>query len=86
MAGPMDDDEHTPPQSPCTKGIVQALVRKVKKHIEGIDADAQGTNERIGVLEATRLATDTKNGTMEDCATEDCGVFSQHVSMSPFST
>jgi hypothetical protein len=65
MAGPMDDDEHTPPQSPCTKGIVQALVRKVKKHTEGIDADAQGTNERIGVLEATRLTTDTKNGTME---------------------
>jgi hypothetical protein len=65
MAGPMDDDEHTPPQSPCTKGIVQALVRKVKKHIEGIDADAQGTNERIVVLEATQLATDTKLGIME---------------------
>jgi hypothetical protein len=39
MAGPMDDDEHTPPQSPRTKGIVQALVREVKKHTEGIDAD-----------------------------------------------
>jgi hypothetical protein len=53
MAGPTDDDEHTPPQSPHTKGIVQALVREVKKHIEGIDADVQVTNERIGVLEAT---------------------------------
>jgi hypothetical protein len=65
MAGPTDDDEHTPPQSPRTKGIVQALVREVKKHTEGIDADVQVTNERIGVLEATQLATDTKLGTME---------------------
>jgi hypothetical protein len=49
-AGPTDDDEHTPPQSPWTKGI---------------DADVQVTNERIGVLEATQLATNTKLGTME---------------------
>jgi hypothetical protein len=47
------------------KGIVQALVREVKKHTEGIDADVQVTNERIGVLDATQLATDTKLGTME---------------------
>jgi hypothetical protein len=65
MAGPTDDDEHTPPQSPRTKGIVQALVHEVKKHTEGIDADVQVTNERIGVLEATQLATDTKLGIME---------------------
>jgi hypothetical protein len=65
MAGPTDDNEHTPPQSPRMKGIVQALVREVKKHMEGIDADVQVTNERIGVLEATQLATDTKLGTME---------------------
>jgi hypothetical protein len=37
----------------------------VKKHTEGIDADVQVTNERIGVLEATQLATDTKLRTME---------------------
>jgi hypothetical protein len=64
-AGPMDDDEHMRPQSPRMKGIVQALVREVKKHTEGIDADVHITNERIGVLKATRLATDTKLGTME---------------------
>jgi hypothetical protein len=45
--------------------IVQALVCEVKKHTEGIDADVQVTNERIGVLEVTHLATDTKLGTME---------------------
>jgi hypothetical protein len=39
MAGPMDDDEHMPPQLTHTKGIVQALVHEVKKHTEGIDAD-----------------------------------------------
>jgi hypothetical protein len=53
------------PQSPRMKGIVQALVREVKKHTEGIDVDVHVTNERIGVLEATQLATDTKLGTME---------------------
>jgi hypothetical protein len=37
----------------------------VKKHTEGINADVQVTNARIGVLEATQLATDTKLGTME---------------------
>jgi hypothetical protein len=47
----MDNDEHMPPQSPRMKGIVQALVREVKKHTEGIDADVHVTNERIGVLE-----------------------------------
>jgi hypothetical protein len=65
MAGPTDDDEHMPPQSPLTKGIVQSLVREVKMHTEGIDADVQVTNERIGVLEATQLTTNTKLGTME---------------------
>jgi hypothetical protein len=65
MAGLTDDADHTPPQSPCAKGIVQALVCEVKKHMEGIDADVQVTNERIGVLKATQLATDTKLGTME---------------------
>jgi hypothetical protein len=65
MVGPTDDDEHMPPQSPHTKGIIQALVREVKKHMEGIDADVQVTNERIGVLEVTQLATNTMLGTME---------------------
>jgi hypothetical protein len=37
----------------------------VKKHTKGIDSDVQVTNERIGVLEATQLATDTKLGAME---------------------
>jgi hypothetical protein len=53
------------PQSPRTKGIVLTLVREVKKHTEGIDADLHVTNEKISVLEATQLATDTKLGTME---------------------
>jgi hypothetical protein len=61
MAGPTDDDEHMPPQSPRMKGIVQALIHEVKKHMEGIDVDVQVTNEKIGVLEAT----DTKLGTIK---------------------
>jgi hypothetical protein len=39
MAGLVDDDQHTPPQSPRTKGIVQALVCEVKKHMEELDND-----------------------------------------------
>jgi hypothetical protein len=40
-------------------------VREVKKHTEGLDNDVQMTNEKIGVLESTQLATDTKLQTME---------------------
>jgi hypothetical protein len=65
MVGPTDDDEYMPPKSPRTKGIVHALLGEVKKHIEGLDSDLQVTNEMIGVLEATQLASDTKLGTME---------------------
>jgi hypothetical protein len=65
MAGLADDDQHMPPQSPRTKGTVHALVSEVKKHIEGLDNDVQMSNKKIGVLEATQLATDTKLGTME---------------------
>jgi septal ring factor EnvC (AmiA/AmiB activator) len=65
MVGPTDDDDPTPPQSPRTKGIVQALEREVKKHTKGIDSDVQVTNEKIGVLEATLLAIDTKLGRLE---------------------
>jgi hypothetical protein len=65
IAGLTNDNEHAPLQSPHTKGIVQPLVCEVKKHMKGIDADVQVTNERIGVLEATQLAIDTKLGTME---------------------
>jgi hypothetical protein len=59
IARSADDDQHAP-QSPRTKGVVQALVCEVKKHTEGLDNDVQMTNEMIGVLEATQLATDTK--------------------------
>jgi hypothetical protein len=54
-----------PPQPPRTKGIVQAFVREVKKHTEGLDNVVQMANEKIGVLKATQLATDTKLGTIE---------------------
>jgi hypothetical protein len=65
MAGPVDNDQHMPPQAPHRKGIVQSLVREVKKHMERLDNDVHMANEKIGVLEATQLATDTKLGTME---------------------
>jgi hypothetical protein len=78
MAGPMDDDEHMPPQSPRTKGIVQAFVCEVKKHTEGIDADVHVTNKRIGVLEATQLTTDTKLGTMDTSLARSLSALLKH--------
>jgi hypothetical protein len=44
---------------------VQALVCEVKKLTEGHDNDVYMTKEKIGVLEATQLATDTKLGITE---------------------
>ena len=48
------------PQSPRTKGIIQHFARQVQLHIEGLDQDLQVTNDKIGQLEATQLATTTK--------------------------
>jgi hypothetical protein len=59
MAGQANDDQHTPPQSPYMKCIVQALVHEVKKHTEGLDNDVQMANE------TTQLVTDTKLGIIE---------------------
>jgi hypothetical protein len=65
MVGSVDDDERMPPQSPHMKGIVQDLVREVKKHTEDLDVDVHATNEKIDVSEATQLATNTMLRTME---------------------
>jgi hypothetical protein len=48
------------PQSPRTKGIIQHFTKQVKLHTEGLDQDLQVTNDKIGQLEATQLATNTK--------------------------
>ena len=48
------------PQSPHTKGIIQHFTRQVQLHTEGLDQDLQVTNNKIGQLEATQLATTTK--------------------------
>jgi hypothetical protein len=47
-------------QSPCTRGIIQHFERQVQRHTEGLDNDMQVTNEKIGQLEATQIATNTK--------------------------
>jgi hypothetical protein len=48
------------PQSPRTKGIIQHFTKQVKLHTEGLDQDLQVTNDKIGQLETTQLATNTK--------------------------
>jgi hypothetical protein len=47
-------------QSPCTRGIIQHFERQVQRHTEGLDNDMQVTNDKIGQLEATQIATNTK--------------------------
>jgi hypothetical protein len=53
------EDENRMPQSPRTKGIIQHFTKQVKLHT-GLDQDLQVTNDKIGQLEATQLATNTK--------------------------
>ena len=54
------EDVNKRPQSPRTKGIIQHFTRQVQLHTEGLDQDLQVTNDKIGQLEATQLASTTK--------------------------
>ena len=53
------------PHSPRTKGITQHFERLVKLHNEGIDNDLLVTNDKIGQLEASQIATNSKLTKME---------------------
>src|SRR5438132_6535681 len=46
--------------SPRTKGIIQHFERQVKLYTEGLDNDLQMMNDKVGQLEATQIATNTK--------------------------
>ena len=59
-------DDKTIPHSPRTKGIIQHFERKVKLHTEGLDSDLQVTNEKLGQLEATQIATNNKLASLEE--------------------
>ena len=58
MTGSEDGDSMQ--HSPRTKGIIQHFERQVKLYTEGLDNDLQVTNDKIGQLEATQIATNTK--------------------------
>src|SRR5579859_7537948 len=58
MTGSEDGDSMQ--HSPRTKGIIQHFERRVKLYTEGLDNDLQVTNDKIGQLEATQIATNTK--------------------------
>jgi hypothetical protein len=55
-----EEEDHSLQQSPCTRGIIQDFERQVQRHKEGLDNDMQVTNDKIGQLEATQIATNTK--------------------------
>jgi hypothetical protein len=59
MAG-SEEEDHSLHQSPHTRGIIQHFERQVQRHTEGLDNDMQVTNDKIGQLEATQIATNTK--------------------------
>jgi hypothetical protein len=54
------DGDNRMPHSPCTKGIIQHFTRQLQLHTQGLDQDLQVTNDKIGQLQATQLATSTK--------------------------
>jgi hypothetical protein len=56
IARSVDDDQHTPPQSPRTKGIVQALVREM---IGVLEATQLATDTKLGTMEASVAHIDT---------------------------
>jgi hypothetical protein len=55
-----EEEDHSLHQSPRTRGIIQHFERQVQRHTEGLDNDMQVTNDKIGQLEATQIATNTK--------------------------
>ncbi|XP_062227319.1 uncharacterized protein LOC133925396 [Phragmites australis] len=57
MTGPSDDSANSMPHSPRTKGIIQHFERQIRIQVEGLDDDIQTTNERLGQLESTQIAT-----------------------------
>jgi hypothetical protein len=59
MAG-SEEEDHSLQQSPRTRGIIQHFERKVQQHTEGLDNNMQVMNDKIGQLEATQIATNTK--------------------------
>ena len=63
---PGADDGNETPHTPRTKGIIQHFERKVKLHTEGLDNDLQVTNEKLGQLEATQIATNNKLTRLEE--------------------
>ena len=63
---PGADDGNETPLTPRTKGIIQHFERKVKLHTEGLDNDLQVTNEKLGQLEATQIATNNKLTSLEE--------------------
>lgn len=46
--------------SPRTKGIIQHFENKMRRHVDGLAEDMLVSNDKIGQLEATQLATNTK--------------------------
>jgi len=59
------EDANKIPQSPHTKGIIQHFERQVKLHIQGLDDDLNVTNDKLGQLEDTQIATNNKITNME---------------------
>jgi hypothetical protein len=55
-----EEEDHSLQQSPRIRGIIQYFERQVKLHTEGLDNDMQVMNDKIGQLEATQIATNTK--------------------------
>jgi hypothetical protein len=57
MIGPLDILDNRMAHSPRTKGIIQHFERQMRLQVEGLGDDIRTTNERLGQLESSQLAT-----------------------------
>jgi hypothetical protein len=55
-----EEEDHSLQQSPRTRSITKHFERQVQQHTEGLDNDMHVTNDKIKILEATHIATNTK--------------------------
>ena len=63
MAGSEAEDEVQ--HSPRTRGIISHFERQVRLHTDVLDEEVHVTNERLGHLEMSQIATNTKITRME---------------------
>jgi hypothetical protein len=59
------DEDDGGPLTPRTKAIMQHFQKQVREYTDGIDNDLQVVNEKLGQMEATQIANNTRLAGLE---------------------